>query len=283
MRGPRGRNVGGGGGCRRARSTIRSTIPGNDPTASSSTTKRPSFAGLQCGRDVLGHVRAAADEERQHQHPPERSREQRVGHRRLVVQKSCQDFAGHPPPPQRLRQRQRRLPARRMPRCPVPHEQQRRRRAIEAVVPEQLAHPPRHQRRQAGMGTHRRRLAQPHLREPPVPGERLRQDHVAVVPRARHHRDDGDLVRRHFVEHGVEPGLALVKRDRDLIEQPVRADRFGEPADGGVGCGIAPGAVRGENECAAAHRATSRGIRSMVGCSRPVTVVRRARTPMSRW
>ena len=171
------------------------------------------------------HVGAAADEERQHQHGCRSVARAGRCHRRLVVEESRQDLSGHPPAPKRLGQR--RWPrgsadarVSRVPRGRAPASR------VGGLPAEQLGDPARHQRRQPAMGAHRRRLAEPHLGEPPVPGERLGQDHVAVVPGARHHRDDGDFVGRQLVEHRVESRLALVERDRHLMEQPAGAERL---------------------------------------------------------
>ena len=165
----------------------------------------------------------------------------------------------------------------------VPHEHEGDRVPLRALLAQELGDPARHQRRHAHMGAHRRRLPEPHLGEAPVAAERLGQHHLAVVPgtgEKRHHRH---LIGHQLVEHRIEAGLTLVERDRHLVEQPPAAQRFGQAADERVGGGVAAGPVRGEDERAAGHRATSSGTRSIVGSSRPVTTERTARRPMSRW
>ena len=153
---------------------------------------------------------------------------------------------------------------------------------IDVPIAQQLGHPAGNERGHAGVGADRRRLPQPHAAEPPIPGERLGQDDLTVVSGARQERDDRHLLRLELVEHGIESGLALVERHRDLVEEPARAQRFGQPPHQRVRARLPPRAVRGDDQRPAAHRATSCGNRSIVGSSRPVTTVRFARSPISR-
>ena len=117
----------------------------------------------------------------------------------------------------------------------------------------------------------------------PVAGEGLGQHHVGVVPGAGHHRHDGHGLRPELVEHRVEPGLALVKGGRDLVEEPPLPDHLGKAPHQRVRRRVPPGAMGREHQRAAAHDPTVRATSSAVGSSRPVMDARRPGRPISRW
>ena len=233
--------------------------------------------------NVLQDVRAAADEERHYQHgglaEPGHDRVDRG----VVVEERRDDLARHLAAPERVGELLGGGAALRMARGAVAHQHERHRVAQRALLAQELGDATGHERRHAGVRAHRRRLPEPHVGEAAVAAERLGQHHLAVVAGAGEERHHGHLVGRELVEHAVESGLALVERHRHFVEQPAAAQRLGQPADERVGRRIAAGAVRGEHQRAAAHRATSSGTRSIVGSSRPVTTERTARRPMSRW
>jgi hypothetical protein len=115
------------------------------------------------------------------------------------------------------------------------------------VIAHELANAPGHQRAYARVGPDRRRLPQADLAEAPVTRERFRQNHFAVVARTGEERHYRHLIRFQFVQHGVEPGLTLMKRDRHLVVEPATAQRLGDPPSQGVGFRMASRAMSGED------------------------------------
>jgi hypothetical protein len=188
-----------------------------------------------------------------------------------------------PPAPECIRELLGGGPAVRVPPGPVAYHHERYGLPVEVLLAQQLGDPARHQRRHPRVSADRGRPAEPHLGESPVPRQRVGHDHLTIVTRAGEERHDRDLVGGQLVEHGVEPRLPLVERRGHLVEQPAGPERFRQPADERVGGGIAARAMGHQHQRPAAHRATSSGSRSIVGSSRPVTTVRVARRPMSRW
>ena len=133
------------------------------------------------GRDIVGRVAATADEERDHQHRPRRRERQRLGQLRVVVEETDDHRARDAAPAQRFGQLKRGVAAGRAPPGAVAGQQQRRLRPGQTGLPQQLAHPARHQRRDAGMRPDGRRLPQAHGGVALVAAERLGQDLIGVV------------------------------------------------------------------------------------------------------
>lgn len=150
------------------------------------------------------------------------------------------------------------------------------------MVAHELGHPARYQRAYPCMRPYRRRLAQAHLAIPAVSRERFRQNPLGVVPRAGEERHHRHLIRLELVQHGLESGLALMKRYRDFVEDAALPQRLRHPPNQRVGLRVAAGAMGGQNQ-RPAHRLTWSWTNSNVGCSRPVSAVRASGQPTIRW
>ena len=225
----------------------------------------------------------AADQKRDDQDGPTVQRRHRSFDRRLLVEKCRRHPTGHPAAAQRFGQLLGGHSTLRVPRRAVAHHHQPDLLPLGLLVAEQLVHPAGDQGRHPGMRPDRRGLPQAEAGHAPVPRQPLGQDHLGVVASAGEERHHGHLVGRELVEHGVEAGLALVKGNRDLVEQATGPERLRQQADQRVSPRITARAVGGQDQRATAHRWASWGSWSKVGSSRPVTPVRRARTPSSRW
>ena len=255
----------------------------HDPRASLTPDQRQ-LTGLEPdgSRHVLRRVAAAADQERDDDHGVRADLRQCIGQPGLVIEEGGHRLARHAAATQRLRELEGGLAARRMAKGPVTREQHRRLRPAERVVPQQLAHPSGHQRRDPRMRADRRGDPEPHRRMTAVSRQRLRQHLVGVVPGAGHHRHHRDRLGLQLVEHGVEPGLALVEGDGDLCEQAALAHRLRQPAHQRVGGGVPARAVGRQNQ-RPAHEPTASATSSALGSSRPEMEVRRSVRPTSRW
>ena len=154
-------------------------------------------------RDVLEGVGTAADQERHDQHIGQVDARETTSSGGSSSMNAASNLARHPPPPEGLGQLLGGRPAVRVPPGAVAHQDQRHLSPVEVLLAQQLGDPAGHERRQPRVGSHRRRAPEPHLGVAPVPRQRLRQHHFAVVARAGEERHHRDLVGAQLVEHAA--------------------------------------------------------------------------------